>query len=90
MPTLAARTALLLLRPLLIAAQDRQLSEIEVREVIRLCELLSHNLPGRTDFNAAATNLCSSIHSSGLLAHAQTEIAGRLLAKVDELRGMLG
>jgi len=90
MPTLAAKNALVSMWPLLFEARNRQLSEVELRELRRLCDVLTHKLPERYDFNAKAESLCSSIHSSGLLDRGRVEIADRLLTQVDELRGMLG
>ena len=90
MPTLAAKNALVSMWPLLFAALNRQLTDIEIRELRRLCEILKRKLPGRHDFNARVESLCSSIHSSGLLDHGRAETADRLLTEVDELRGMLG
>jgi hypothetical protein len=90
MPTLAAKNALVSMWPLLFAARTRQLSEVEIRELRRLCDVLTHKIPERYDFNTRAESLCHSIHSSGLLDHGRAETADRLLNEVDELRGMLG
>ena len=90
MPTLAAKNTHTSTTPLLYAARNRPLEQQEIRELRRLCDVLTHKLPERYDFNQRAETLCSSIHTSGLLERGCAETADQLLSEVDNLQRMLG
>ena len=89
MATIAARNALTFMWPILYAARDRLLTETEVLELRRLCDVLTQGLPGRDAYNDKVEQLCLSIHSSGVFETGQAKKPDRLLEYIDELRNML-
>jgi len=89
MPTIAAKNALTAMWPILYAARDRLLTETEVLELRRLCDVLTQGLPGRDAYNDKVEQLCLSIHSSGVFETGHAKKPDRLLEYVDELRNML-
>ena len=75
--------------PLIFKAGGGTLDNEEIQELRRLCDVMTQEIPGRTEFNRRARKLCSVIHSSALLENGRAEKVEPLLQEVDDLRRLL-
>jgi hypothetical protein len=89
MPTIAARQTLTSLWPILHAARSRALTDQEVGELQRLCEVLERGIPGRDAYNHEADAFSLALRSSGVFDKRPACATDSLLEKIDDLRALL-
>jgi len=85
---MTANNTLLAMWPLVHAAGQGILSDLEKIELRRLCTLLQSDLLGMPAYNEAVDGLCRAIRSSGLL-ELHEKPAGAISLKIDQLWEML-
>ena len=89
MSTIGAKNALTAMWPIIYTARERPLSNDEIAELRRVCNVLEHCFPGREAEHDIIEQLCLSIHSSGVFETGNPKKADRLLEYIDDLRSML-
>ena len=89
MPTIAAKNALATIWRLVFASGNQPLTDQDLAELRRACDVLLQQIPGKERYNDEAEQLCLGIHSSAIFETGNARHPDRLLDHIDQLREFL-